>query len=245
MLGLLSALFLRATRAVTIEGFWYGAFDMGVGGCATALRLDQLLDVGDWVGALTALDRTGDYTVFEPLLARDGVRRESRDTLLEAGNWGRLLRADRARKPARGFLEQTRDFDAGASGLFMDTLRQRIAPMAMDIGLDQRQVAMAREHLRRGDLLRSVLAACEAFVTGLVTASGGHPGNALHRLEAQKDWRTRVTPEQRSPFQTLKNIRNGLAHLSEQRDPAIEQALNSPAELGRLLEELYQRLWPQ
>ena len=112
MLGLLSAMYLQIAKKVTIEGIYYGAFDLipksDINQFAPVLRLDGLLKIADWINALQGLDKTGDIAPFSELLQREGLNSETAGLLKKAAFFENNLNITQARGPLRKFKDETK-----------------------------------------------------------------------------------------------------------------------------------------
>jgi len=162
MLGLLSALHLRRVKGADITHIWYGAYDPDTGK-APVHDLGGLLHIADWLDALAIYDRTGDYGVFRPLIGG-----EIGEDLAQAAFLENVNRIGKARAPLRRVHRQLDQVESGlAFPLFRDQLRRRIAWAEQD-NYYLRQRELAREYLRRGRFLDSILTGWEAFTTRLL-----------------------------------------------------------------------------
>src|SRR5690606_20043709 len=84
MLALVAARYLSHVRRVNVNELYYGALEMTSDGETPVLRLGSLLRMLDWVQALGVYEHSGDYGVFGPLLARDGMPAAKADLLQQA-----------------------------------------------------------------------------------------------------------------------------------------------------------------
>lgn len=247
MLALVSALYVRSAKGVAIDGIYYGALDMTRDGLTPVMRLDGLLDIVDWVGALQAYDKDGDYAVFAPLLRRDEVSQGAVANLERASYAERTNRVGTARGHLEAFAAEVL---RGASGplpgisdLFQGELQQRISWTQRD-HLYQRQRDLAQMQLARGDYLRASVFAYEAFITRLVQQDPTkQPDNTDHRAEAKKLFvEASPRPGGYRHFALLRDIRNLLAHGGRPMRGPVFDAMRSPEALRATLERLIQEL---
>lgn len=243
MLALLAALHLRVVRGARIGGIWYGAYDPDTGD-APVLELSGLLNIADWLQALYAFDKDGDYGVFAPLLP------QLAQPLREAAFLEQINRVGQARGKARqslGALEAA--LPDPAAELFRGALRDRLSWAAED-RLYQRQRALARQYLERGQFLQAIVAGYEAFITGLVQQAGGQPENAEDRQQARDAFdeaERRHTPR-RAVYQawdTLRRLRNTVVHGNQARGGDVQRALASPEAMTETLRGLFDVLLPE
>ncbi len=77
-LALLAALIIRKHRDIATS-VYYGAFEISQQneGLSPVIRLDGLLDMLDFLAALAAYDKDGDYAVFAPLLEEKGAKKQA------------------------------------------------------------------------------------------------------------------------------------------------------------------------
>lgn len=250
MLTQLSALYLRAAKDVSIEGVYYGALDMTRDGLTPVMDLRGLLRLADWIGALHAFDKDGDYGVFAGLLAED-LPAPVGDALEEAAFFERGNRVGQARGRLR-VVESALDRQGlgGVGRLFEATLRRRIGWCHQD-RLYQRQRALAVQNLERGDFLRAALFAYESFITLLVQRAGeSDPENGRVREQVKSGYRERHRPQRPWPaefrdFEQLRELRNQLAHGTKAHLEEVQQAMAGPATMRALLGRLIARLLPE
>ncbi|NWG32776.1 MAG: TIGR02221 family CRISPR-associated protein, partial [Rhodocyclaceae bacterium] len=117
MLMLAAAHYLERLRGVKVEEIYYGAMEMSAGGKTPVLKLSGLLRLLDWVQAISAFERDGDYARLTPLLKADGMPEETVARLEDAAFYEQTTRPGQARGKIREFLKSTPELE-GTSGLF-------------------------------------------------------------------------------------------------------------------------------
>ena len=238
MLGLLSALQLRASNRVEVEAVYYGALDLRSRhsqGHAPVLRLDGLLSIAAWTAALQTFDKDADYSVFVPLLRQDGVSEEALRALRQAAFLERTARVGEARSQVERFLTLTSGLATapGPSALFAADLRERLS-WAKAEGHYERQRRLAFLHWEHEDYLRAALAGLEAFIDLLVLERGGQPTSAddrkaaLAHFKRSRDRRDRT----RAAYEALNAFRNAVVHVDSARG-------REAAELFKSIETLH------
>jgi CRISPR-associated Csx2 family protein len=248
MLGLLSALYLRVARDAKINGLYYGALDLTQDGKTPVLRLDGLLHIADWIGALHGFDKDGDYAPLASLLKQDGLPDDVATFLNSAAFFERTQNVPQARAPLTDFVKKLNETPfIGVSSLFEQALRERIAWHAEE-RLYKRQRALARFHFDNRDYLRSVSLAFEAFVTCLVQRN---PGNAdpqnyqIRKSVCESFEATNSQDPQYEAYCSLRNIRNALVHGTRPTNAQAQSALRDENTLRDILENLYTQLLPE
>ncbi|MDD3649937.1 TIGR02221 family CRISPR-associated protein [Immundisolibacter sp.] len=245
MLSLVSA-FVLERLGRTVTGIYYGALEMTADGHTPVLRLDGLLAIQRWVEALAVFDASGDYRVFAPLLAADGVAADKTHCLEEAAFFERTSNVADAARQLATFLPALDAPLPGASGLFQKRLRERLA-WAREPDLATRQRKLAHQHLNRGDFVRAAIFGYESLLSRLCLEQGHDPldyaarerlarafGEELHAGE-HADWK-------REAFLTLKNLRNALAHGTPPTREALRPKLRDRDKLAAEIQRCLHRL---
>ena len=245
MLTLLSALHLRKVRSAKIAHIWYGAYDPDTGR-APVHDLAGLLDIADWLEALSVYGHTGDYGVFGPLIGGETGERLRRAAFLETVN-----RIGQARSLLRQVLERLEQgTDDPALALFREELSWRLVWARQDnYYLRQRELAL--EYLRRERFLEAALTGWEAFTTRLQREEDKSldPDNMAHRESVRERFEAREraiqcrTPRYRA-YDSLRRLRNAVAHGSQPKGGEVQRALSSPQAMRELLETLFEQLLP-
>ncbi len=242
MLGLISAFMLERVGRLQVKGLWYGALDMTEAGRTPVVRLDGLLAIQHWVDALDRYDATGDYGVFAPLLAADGMPQDKARCLEDAAFHERTFNVRDARRKLLNFLPALEEPLAGASGLFQKKLRDRL-DWARDNDLHEQQRRLAYVYLRRRDFVRAAVFAWEALISRACADHGLDPddyGENGGRDKAEALMRSSLMQQGmrwgESAHFRLKNLRNALAHGSPPVVPALRQVVTDPDRLYKTLE---------
>ncbi|GMU46151.1 MAG: hypothetical protein AMXMBFR26_09330 [Porticoccaceae bacterium] len=245
MITLVSA-FVLERLGRTVGGLYYGAYEMKDGDRVPVLRLDGLLAIQRWVEALAVFDASGDYGVFAPLLAVDGVAADKTRCLQEAAFFERASNVKDAARQLATFLPVLDAPLQGTSGLFQKRLRERLAwAREQDIAAQQRK--LAHQYLNRGDFVRAAIFGYESLLSRLCLEQGHDPlqhvardqvaqafGAELHAGE-HADWK-------RDAFLTLKNLRNALAHGTPPTREALRRTLRDRDALKAEIQRCLQRL---
>ena len=218
MLGFLSTFAIERMRAgppVKVEALWYGAYEMAVDRIAPAVRLDGLMRIQQWVDALNRFDANGNYGVFAPLLEADGMPGGIAGGLREAAFLESNINLGGAGRKLEAVLRHLEQPLPGASGMFQERLRERIAWVRLQDPA-ARHYALAGSALQRQDYLRASILALEGFLAGLVWSDKGDPYNYKAREQAKarflEDDKTTALPDVRDAFKALNGLRNALAH---------------------------------
>ncbi|MFZ5534448.1 MAG: TIGR02221 family CRISPR-associated protein [Pseudomonadota bacterium] len=215
MLSLVSAFVLERLGRRVI-GLYYGAFEMKEGDQVPVLELDGLLAIQRWVEALAVFDASGDYGVFAPLLAADGVAADKTRCLEEAAFFERASNVADAARRLGTFLPVLEAPLAGASGLFQKRLRERLA-WAREPDLAAQQRKLAHQYLNRGDFVRAAIFGYESLLCRLCIEQGRDPLDYTAREQLAQAFGAELQAGEhadwkREAFLTLKNLRNALAH---------------------------------
>ncbi|MBF0109737.1 MAG: TIGR02221 family CRISPR-associated protein [Magnetococcales bacterium] len=242
MLGFLSALFLKEVKKARIEGLYYGAADMQMDGEAPVVRLDGLLNLAEWIGAIGRYDQGGDYGVFAPLLRREQeTRSDIALKLEEASFFERINNSSKARtildQFSKNFFQGNDESFSPAARLFRKPLEKRISWWrGKEHG--EREGVLAWHYLRRGDFLRAVIYGYESRVTRWVLKEKlGDPSHFDRRKEAADDLKGRF-----KSFDLLSRLRNALAHGIPPTQDEVLTFLSSRVVLERKLREIFKDL---
>ncbi|MEF8761044.1 MAG: TIGR02221 family CRISPR-associated protein [Candidatus Accumulibacter sp. UW25] len=127
MLAMVAARYLARVVGVKVEELYYGALEMTApDGETPVLRLGGLLAMLDWVDALATYHKDGDYGVFAPLLAADGMEKGRADLLKRAAYFERTGNPVRARETLGSVFPSVEAHSGALGGLFAETLKARI-----------------------------------------------------------------------------------------------------------------------
>lgn len=245
MLGLLAALHLRRVRGARIGNLWYGAYDPDTQE-APVMHLGGLLHIADWLSALSIYDHVGDYGVFSAVIGGEIGRMLEEAYFLESVN-----RIGQARSRLRKVLDKLGAATAGpAFDLFREELVRRIGWAAGD-NFYLRQRELCFEYLDRGRYRPAILTGWEAFTSLLQREAGGNldPDNHDHREQVRKHFEGEEREKRPRPrweaFDSLRRLRNAVAHGSQPKGGEVQRALSSPGEMDQLLRSLFETLLPE
>lgn len=225
MLAFLSALYLESAKSATIKKIYYGAFDLAADGVTPVLQLDGLLRTAHWIRALDTYDKDGDYSVFEPLLEREGL---STGSLAEAAFYERCSNPEKARGKLTGFSTEKMKSTAVA-GLFANPLRERIAWFRGQTRSEW-ETSLAQIYFDKKDYLRAVIYALESLVTHKIEDMGGNVSNFDERKTALTALRN--SDETIADFS---NLRNSLTHGVKSTDRGAATTLKDEARLREVI----------
>ena len=212
MLALVAARYLTHVAKIKVNELYYGALEMTPpGGETPVLKLAGLLQMLDWVEALTTYDKDGDYGVFAPLLEADDME-SSRARLLEkAAFFERTNNPVKAREALSSVFRSIEAHRGALSQLFRKELSQRINWFRQPERY-QWEASMALASLAREDYLRATIHMFESVTTRAVNELAmGDPNNHDDRKAAIKELRER-SPAMRDDLKQLEYLRNALAH---------------------------------
>ena len=245
MLALVAAFYLEHVARVRVADILYGALEMMTEEGAPVLSLRGLLVGMEWIEALSAYDRDGDYDVFVPLLQAAGLADAPLQHLRRAAHAERVFNHQYAAQELKNFLPHLEAGLPGMAALFAPHLKDRIA-WAQQHEPHRRLAAIARERLAHGDFVRCTIAACSGFLASLA-----QPGERLSdydthvKIEDEFRQERRGNPDLRNTYEELKRLRNALAHGTPPKDDDTRSTLADPERLRRRLQSLIDRLLPQ
>lgn len=247
MIGLVSAFMLQGVGRHQLAGIYYGALDM-TDSCGTpVLRLDGLNAIQHWVAALERFAASGDYGVFAPLLASDGLANGKADCLAAAAHLERIGNVADAAKQLRSLLAALAQWQpTGASALFIDKLK-RYLRWAEEKELHEQQRLLALQAHARGDYLRAAIFGLESMITRLCKQQGEDPLDygVRSRIDQafQKSLQADATPDwRRDAYWLVKNLRNAMAHGTPPGNPKHGKLLGNPKQLRETLQATLSRL---
>lgn len=237
MLALVAARFLRSTKRITTSGIYYGALEMTpADGSTPVIQLRGLLDMLDWVDALSSYDKDGDFGVFSPLLEADGLSPDVARQLQDAAFQERVNHIEGAKQKLSPSLDAIAAHTGPIGTLFKDELVRRVAWVRRKTR-HQRELALARAYLERRDYLRSIIFLQEGLVTGEVFRCRGDQNKRSEREEA-----IRTLRKGNQDFQQLERLRNALAHGQRSEDDQVNRLLNDESRLRETLSTLTRKL---
>lgn len=242
MLALLAALHLRLVRRAAVEDIWYGSFDPDTRQ-APVYRLGGLLRIADWLQALSSFDKDGDYGVFAPLLAADGLPQDKAQAFDRASHAENTLNFGQARERLHTALKAMDGVD-GISGLYTPMLRERI-DWIREQDDAMRLARLTRAALAHGDLMRAAILLPRAFAERLKQPGESTVDYAvLDTIEMEFRAGQRGFTHLQKDYEASKKLRNSLAHGSRPKDNETRRALASPEALEKELNRLAKALLP-
>ncbi|MBW7657720.1 TIGR02221 family CRISPR-associated protein [Hydrogenophilus thermoluteolus] len=246
MLGFAAARYLVHARGVTVQGLYYGAFDMTHNGVTPVVTLDGLAHLQEWAEAFEAYEASGDFSRFAPLLVQDGFPRAAADALVRAWRLLMVSNVHDAAKSLQPVLQALGTPLSGASELFRVRL-QKALRWSLESALSEKFRLLALQSLKRGDALRASIFGLEAFLAREVEAAAGNPLDYAQRKAADEHFQAQVrdgsVPDwKREAFWLLKNVRNSCAHGTPPSHARHAQLLRNPQQLARELEATLNRL---
>lgn len=237
MLGLVSAMFLKQLKHARIGGIYYGALEMAESGITPVIRLDGLLSLLEWLGAISAFRASGDYGVFAPVVHDDAAQH----ALLQAGFLEKTLNITQARKHLREANTRFAEMEQHNPmfHLFADELRG-FTSWTNENTFAARQLAAARNALNTGEYARATALAIESLISRNMPPNAD-PSNYKDRNETKGkiEDACKGGGKGSDPFLDayieLRDLRNALAHgtrpafntFNQQATLASEDAMKS------------------
>ena len=228
MIALLAAMYLQNLRQASIEGIWYGAFELRTDDVTPVNNLLGLLKMADWLNAMSSYTNDGDYGIFSDLLGDEGK------CLKEAAFYERINNSSKAKQKLETWTMKSDISIDPVAKLFSDDLQQRIAWHRRSTRHD-REKQLAKEYLKRNDYLRASILALEAKISEKLYIDS-LPDNLEQRDEASKSLRVS------SDFKSLNSIRNALAHGVRSANEEINSLLSDEERLKTELHKLFKSL---
>jgi CRISPR-associated Csx2 family protein len=240
LIALVAAHYLEQVHRARVTDLFYGALDMAGrnGGEAPVIRLKGLLRLLDWLQALAAYDKDGDYGVFAGLLEQEGLPNHQGKLLRQASFFERTTNPVQARQKLSALQEPLRQFDSPVGGLFRDELARRLA-WFRGSERDAWELALADAYLGRGDYLRAAIFLQEAYISRKTRQAGKN----LNDFDARRN----VSDEHRGngSFRRLSNLRNALAHGVRAELPEVRRDIDNESSLRKALADLRRRLFSE
>ncbi|WP_374495459.1 TIGR02221 family CRISPR-associated protein [Zoogloea sp.] len=238
MLALVAARYLTHVRQVKVDELYYGALEMTPpDGETPVLRLGGMLQMLDWVEALSTYEKDGDYGVFSTLLADDGMDPKRAQLLSKAAFFERSSNPVKARETLTSVFESVNAHEGALGKLFRDELSQRISWFKTGHRADW-ELALSDAYFKRKDYFRATTYLYEAFVTRATFALKLDTQNFDNREEAFSEDLKRM-PEAKQ----LKNLRNAVAHGLRHRDDKDTNVLSDQSLLSEKLRSLRKKLF--
>ncbi|WKN24017.1 TIGR02221 family CRISPR-associated protein [Azotobacter vinelandii] len=235
MLALVAARYLSRVRRVRVEEVYYGALEMTPkDGDTPVLKLGSLLQMLDWIESLATYEKDGDYSVFTPLLEKDGMDPRQATLLQQAAFFERTGNPVKAREKLGSVFETIRSHLGPLGALFRDELSKRVGWFRNGNRTDWEQ-SLANAYLERKDYLRASTYLYESCITRAALAQGLDPNDFAARKEAYGKVRTQ-------DHQELEYLRNSMAHGVRPFKDQHTRTLASQEELEKRLRQLRKSL---
>ncbi|ART83443.1 CRISPR-associated protein [Oceanisphaera profunda] len=231
ILALTCLQYLQYIKGVEIEEMLYGALD---GDKGEVFSLNNVLQLSGWVRALGQFDHSGDFSVFGPLLKREGWDNDKINELLRAAFYERITNATKAAQSAQNVLRA--DFDGAMAELIQPQLNARLQWIS-ETGRGARERALAHQYLQRHDYLRAVIYAQEGLISSHLYSEKADEHNFDARDEAK-----RTLADNAADFRLLSQLRNNLAHGVRSHNNHINKLLSDEATLQKELARLFKAL---
>ena len=249
MLGLLSAMYLKTAKQVSIEGIYSGALELTKNNITPVIRLDGLLKISSWINALDGFDKTGDIAPFSDLLQQEGMEEETANLLKEAAFHEGVLNIPSAIHPLKEFSKKTENTLPGIADLFKDSLSKRINwKEEKNIYLCQREKALF--YLNQGDYVRAAALGYEATITRQFLSDGYNStiGDFDERQDAKEDLEYELRKQRTDlweQYKLLRNIRNSLVHANRVDQAKITKIFRKEDDIRKNLTDLFKILLPK
>ncbi|QXP83810.1 TIGR02221 family CRISPR-associated protein [Methylococcus sp. Mc7] len=236
MLALVAAQYLERVKKAQIADIYYGAFGMESENATPVVRLGGLLRLMNWVQALAAYDKDGDYGVFASLLEQEGFDTRNAEQLRLAAfreRTGNPVQAQQSLNTVYSAIEQ---LNTPIGGLFQPELLRRLAWCRKPRRADW-ELALADAALERSDFLRSAIFLQESFITGKVYERKEDINDYQAREAARNDHRDQAG------FKLLTRLRNAMAHGLRANDNDVRQAMTDANKLRTTLQQIRKALF--
>jgi CRISPR-associated Csx2 family protein len=231
MLALVAARFLQKTSKINVKQIYYGAFEMSQDSLTPVLELRGLLELLDWVDALTTFDKDGDYSVFASLLESQNFSGANAGLLRKAAFHERTSNSSQSRSALSTIADAMQNLNTPLFNLFKKQLTTRLS-WFRKVNRGQQEMQLAREYLDRGDYLRAVIYGLEGLISSRMAVDHLDEND----FQSRKDYADRLKDSQ--SFRKLNHLRNALAHGVKPND---NDTLTSMKDEQRLQQSLRSR----
>lgn len=231
ILALACLQYLQYIKNVEIEEMLYGALGREQG---EVFSLHNVLQLSGWVTALGQFDHSGDFSVFAPLLKREGWDNDKIKELQRAAFYERITNATQAAQSAQNVMSA--NYSGAMAELIQPQLSERLQ-WIREIGRGARECALAHQYLARHDYLRAVIYAQE----GLISRSLYRDKQNEHDFDLRDEAKRSLTDEHQD-FRVLSQLRNNLAHGVRSQNKQINKLLADEKVLQQELTRLFKTL---
>lgn len=245
MLAIVAARYLAHVRQVQVQELYYGALEMTdpETGQTPVLRLGGMLRMLDWVEALAAYEKSGNYGPFADLLVADGMSADAADQLSRGAYFERISNPVQARQALTGASQSVERHDGALGRLFKDALSEQIGWFRTG-SRPEWELALADRYLERQDYLRATTFLYESLISRAVWNDRGDVNDYGHREDAKKSL------DKNNDVWLLFYLRNAMAHGVRPSDEKTnrtarqaKQLLADAAALNKKLRELRKKLF--
>jgi CRISPR-associated DxTHG motif protein len=243
MLALLSALHMRLAYKAEVQAIWYASYDPETEK-SNVYDLVGLLKIADWLQALSAFDKDGDYRVFSGLLKQSGMETTNITALQEAGFYENILNVGDAtgklRQVTKG-MNSEKQLTPDAK-LLLPHVKERLDWINEEKQFEK-QCKLGNQALKRGDYLHSVLYAYEAVITRVCHLTNANVNDFKSREEARGKYEAKLRNKskdnkEKKNYFLLKQLRNQVAHGSRGTKGDIQKILLNEENLRNTLDKL-------
>ena len=235
MLALVAARFLKTIKNIHVQHIYYGALDMSENDQTPVLKLDSLLQMLNWVDALTCFDKDGDYGQFADLLVQEGLAENETNLLRQAVFYERTTNSSNARQKLSTVRNHLETLDTPIYSLFKQQLLKRLHWISRsNRGLQEQQLAKA--YLERKDYLRAVIFAMEGMISFALFNDRQDENSRDNRDEKANKLAENIS------FRKLRNLRNTLAHGNRNKDKDALDALSDEKKMQQSLKDHFKQL---
>lgn len=237
MLALVAARFLKQVKQIDVEHIYYGAFDMKQDNKCPILNLDGMLNMLDWVDALSTFDKDGDYSSFAPLLVKEGFSENDADQLKQAAYFERTTNSSGASQKLNTVFKSLDKLNSPLFNLFKPQLAKRLVWFKENNrGLREQQ--LAQEYLQRKDYLRAVIFAQEGIISDSLSQDKADENDFSLRKE-----KSDFLAEKNLVFKELRDLRNTLAHGIRNKNQNTNNVLSDEDKLQKDLRNKFKNLF--
>jgi CRISPR-associated Csx2 family protein len=237
MLSLVAAHYLERVKGNSIDEIYYGALEMTPpAGETPVLKLTGLLRLMDWVQALAAYEKDGDYGVFAGLLRQEGMSQADAGQIEKAAFFERTTNPVKARQILSSVHATIENLQTPIASLFKEELAKRIRWFRQPCR-DENERELAAAYLGRKDYLRAALYLQEAYISKAARLQHAE----VNDFEARDE--LRVKAKDNPHFRELTRLRNALAHGMQPDDRNTLADMQDEAKLRRALEEIGKHLF--
>lgn len=234
MLALVAARFLKRVKNIDVEHIYYGAFHMkdDKGQCPV-LDIDGMLTMLDWVDALTAFDKDGDYGQFADLLVQENFDKNKAELLQRASFFERTSNSIQAYEILNYIFKDLENFSSPIFDLFKPQLVKRLTWFKRK-NRGSREQKLAYEYLKRKDYVRAVIYAQEGTIS-----------KALYeeKLALDDHCLRKKKLNQMAELDEFKELRNKLAHGNKSNIDEINDLTKDEKTLLQYLKESFKKLF--